>query len=479
MPNPISTFLEDEHIHVWGDLDVQLTFERFREEGGDLKADVQPQSVAGNGYLPPEKLNLSSGRSIKMYANTLGGRGLLDADTWFECLTTASRLSRERYRTGAPSQRLSEVEWQGRPAFSLAPLWESQGTTIWFGDGGVSKSAHALAGALSIATGLEVIPGCTPLIRGPVLYLDWEANAEIHAQRLAALCAALGIEVPDNIHYMYRTVSLSESIREVRRVVALEEIVAAVVDSVGAAGGGDPERADTLIRAMNGIRALEIPTLAIHHVTKDQKDKSKPFGSVYAPNLARLTWRLDKEQDEGSDTVRVRWTNFKGNNVELIPSRGHGIRFTNDGAGWDRQLSTIEFVQVSGAELPATTRNTLKWQIAELLKTSGALTVTDIADALGVKENGVRAQLSRHKEYFVRTGDAWGLLDQHTGGSVEKERITSKSDARSSDARSAAEGSPIGGPDAPFMLQKIPTEKQQVWWDDNDEDDRINSLAGI
>jgi len=303
-----------------------------------------------------------------------------------------------------------------------------------------------------------------------VLYLDWEANAEIHAQRLAALCAGLGIDVPRDIIYMYRTVSLSESIREIRRVVALEGVVAAVVDSVCAAGGGDPERADTVIRAMNGIRALEVPTIAIHHVTKDQKDKTKPFGSVYAPNLARLTWRLDKEQDEGSEMVRVRWTNFKGNNVELIPSRGHGVRFLNDGEGWDKKLVAIEFTHVDGAELPVSSRNNLKWQIADLLKAGGAMTAGEIAEALDLKPNGIRAQLSRHKDFFVRIGEQWALLDQG--------RNSDAVDARSSDARSAAEGSPIGGPDAPSGVRANEKKEQQMWWDDTDEDERINSLAG-
>lgn len=471
MTDPVTTYLEDEHIHVWADLDVQLTFERFREEGGDLKADVQPQSVSGRGFLPPEKLNLSSGRSIRMYANILGGNGLLDADAWFACLTTASRRSRERHRTGVPAVRLSEVQWERRPNFALAPVWESQGTTIWFGDGGVSKSAHALAGALSVALGVEIIPGCVPMLHGPVLYLDWEANAEIHAQRLAAICSGLGISAPPNIIYMYRTVSLSESIREIRRVVATEGVVAAVVDSVGAAGGGDPERADTIIRAMNGIRSLEVPTVAIHHVTKDQKDKTKPFGSVYAPNLARLTWRVDKEQDEGADTVRVRWTNFKGNNVELIPSRGHGIRFLNDGTGWDKRLVSIEFTQVDGADLPAATRANLKWKIAELLRTVGKLDIAAIAETLEIQPNSVRAQMSRHKDFFVRIGDEWALLGD--------QRITDAHQSHQLDARIASEGSPIGGPDAVESTGGGTRMEPQPWWGDEEDSARIDSLAGL
>lgn len=413
---PRSTYLEDEHIHCWDALDVQLTIERFREERGELKADVQPSSISNQGVLPAEKVNLSSARSIKMYANTLSGHGLLDSEAWFECLTQGCELSKRRYRAGQPSVRLHEVEWRDRPRFVIHPYIEARGTTIWFGDGGVSKSMHALAAAVSVATGSDVIPGGSPRVSGPVIYLDWEADEETHAERLAAVCAGAEIDVPETLIYMRRSASIGESVREIRRVIALEGVVFAVVDSIGAAAGGDPEKAEPIIRAMNAIRALEVPTLALHHVTKDQKDKSKPFGSVYSPNLARLTWRLDKEQDEGAELVRVRLTNFKGNNVRLLTSQGHGLRFVNTD-GEEGYLEEVAFTQVSGLDLPSISkRGTLKYDVARVLRETAGLSLDEVIEATGHKKDSVYRVLRRTPGWFVEQSGRWFLVGNDSDG---------------------------------------------------------------
>lgn len=411
MSEPKATYIEDEYVFVWDDVDVKLTIERFREERGELKADCQPQSASRGGVLPAEKLNLSSARSLKQYANTLGGYGLLDAEQWFALLTQACELSKRRYREGAPAVRLSEVEWQNRAQFVVYPYAEARGTTIWFGDGGVSKSVHLLAACVSVATGLEVIPGGIPRITGACGYFDWEADEATHAERLAAICKALGVEIPNNIFYKRCTATIGESVRELRRLIAAEGLVFAGIDSIGGASGGDVEKAEAVIRTMMGIRALEIPAVGVHHVTKDQKDKTKPFGSVYAPNLARLTWRVDKDQDAGSDLVRVRLTNFKGNNVRLLTSQGHGVRFTNRTAGDEEFLDEVSFTQVSGLALPAVTpRGKVVKSLMRVLRETAGLTFDELVDRSGEKYNSVYSAL-KNRTLFHERGERYYLVD--------------------------------------------------------------------
>lgn len=419
MSEPKATYIEDEYVFVWDDIDIKLTLERFREERGELKADCQPQSASRGGVLPAEKLNLSSARSLKQYANTLGGYGLLDSDQWFEVLTQACELSKRRYREGSPAVRLSEVDWRNRPQFVIYPYIEARGTTIWFGDGGVSKSIHTLAACVSVATGAEVIPGGIPRISGPVLYADWEADEETHAERLAALCKGLEIAVPANIFYKRCTASIGESVRELRRLIASEGVVFAGIDSIGGASGGDVEKADSVIRTMMGIRALEVPALGVHHITKDQKDKTKPFGSVYGPNLARLTWRFDKDQDAGSDLVRVRLTNFKGNNVRLLTSQGHGVRFTNRAVGDEEFLEEVAFTKVSGLALPAVTpRGKVVKSVMRVLRETAGLTYDEIVDRSGEKYNSVYQAL-KNPALFQQQGEQWYLTAIENGNSVD------------------------------------------------------------
>lgn len=417
MSEPRTTYLEDEFRFVWDDLDIEIVIERFREERGELKASAQPQSASGKGFLPPDNITLGSARSIKMYANTLADRGMLAADEWFDVLSKAAALSIKRYREGAPSVVLSDVDLTDRKRFLVWPLIEYGVRTILFGDGGVSKSLHSTALSVAVATGVDVIPGTRVLVTGPVLYLDWEDEAETHAERLAAICAGLGIPVPDNIHYMRRTGSLHESTREIRREIARLGAVLVIVDSVGAACGGDPEKAVDIIKAFDAMRALGVTVLALHHVTKDQKDRTKPFGSVYSPNLARLTWRLDGER--GKDEIYVRAQSFKGNNNGELAPLGHRVGFDADDDG---RLVSVEFSAAADNRVPAAgAGNGLRNKIATAVKTT-PMTVEEIAVEIGTTQPTIRTQLNRHKDWFVKLPDGrWGLRadEAHTSGSYQ------------------------------------------------------------
>lgn len=405
IPAPQATYIEDEYIFLWDALGVELVVERFREDKGAVYADVTPRSATGDGFFPPDKLNLGSARSIKQYANTLGNEGLLSSDEWFHALSQAAKLSLTRYRDGEPSVVLADVEWQGKQRYVIAPYIDRHGTTILFGDGAVSKSIHALSFGISVATGTTIIPNTEVREQGAVLYLDWEADAETHAERLQAICAGHGIEPPTNLHYMRRVGSIASSVREIRREIAMRQVVLAIVDSVGAACGGDPEQAASVIAAMNAIRAFGVPTLAIHHIAKDAKDKTKPFGSVYSPNLARRTWRLDKEQAAGEQAIYVRALNYKANNGRLYESLAHSVRF---GADEDETLHEVVFATTSPGRAPVEGRG-LKNPIASELR-SGPLTVPELALALNAKEDTIRKTLKRWPDWFVQVGDGWALV---------------------------------------------------------------------
>lgn len=413
MSEPTETYLEDEYHFVWSDIDIELVVERVREERGALRADFSPQSVSGRGFLPTQTIDLVSGESAKRYANVLGSR-VLDGDAWFDMITKAQRLTRERYRSGEPSIVLRDVAWSERPRFLVYPLVEDAVRTIIFGDGGVSKSLHAMALAATVATGKPIIPGASaPSRSGAVVYLDWEDEAITHAERLAAICAGAGVPVPDNIVYMRRVGSLHESTREIRREIVRTGAVLAVVDSVGAACGGDPEKSSDVIRAFDAMRALGVAVVAIHHVTKDQKDRTKPFGSVYSPNLARLTWRLDREPGQPGEMF-VRAQSYKGNNVGELPMLGHRVMFETDEA--NGRLASVRFTTAPPSQLPAA-NNSLRNRIGKVLQ-DGALTADLIAGEIGATVPVVRTQLNRHKDWFVHLTDGtWGLVDEaHTSG---------------------------------------------------------------
>ncbi len=406
---PRVTYMEDEYHFAWDAVDIEVIVERIREERGVLKADFQPQSISGTGFLPSQAIDLVSGESAKRYANVLGSR-LLDGDTWFDIITLAQRLTRDRYRSGDPSIVIAEMEWRGRPRFLVDPFIEAGGTAILFGDGGVSKSIHALTLAISVATGTALIPGTEVNVKGPVLYLDWETEPETQAERMEAICAGAEIARPKDVVYMRRTGSIGDSAREIRREIARLGAVLVVVDSVGAACGGDPERADQIIRTFDGMRTLAVPVLAIHHIAKDAKDKTKPFGSVYAPNLARLVWRLDRQQAAGAASVYVTATNYKANNGAISQPQGHRVSFSSADDG---RLSEVLFESTGSGFRPAAATergNGIRNAIGTTLL-GGDLTVEEIARDITASADTVRRTLNRHKDWFTHTEQGkWGLL---------------------------------------------------------------------
>ena len=431
----VPTYLEDEYVYEFPDEGVRLTLERFREERGEVKARCIPENAQGSGFLPSDTINIGSARSQKIYANTLK-----DDDTiagklpWTAMISEVCRDAERRYREGAPSVPLAKVEWRQKARFVVEPWVDAHGTTILFGDGGTSKSLHALALAVSIATGRPVI-GNYPAVQGPVLYCDWEADEETHAERLEAICEGVGIEKPDEVHYMQRAASIGESAREIRKAAAQLGAVLVVVDSLGAAGGGDPEKADTVIRSMNAIRSIAIPTLAITHVTKEQKDKTKPFGSVYAHNLARRTVRIDRDQEEEAAEITVKLTTMKANFGMLERARGHRIQFEN---GDDHRLKTVRFEEAGWGDLPQRSSDaSAKYDIAYAMREAKQpMAVQAIVEITGLKADTVRKTLRRNTEWFSSGRNGWSLSAGQDTDSVPQDMSRSNG--------TALHGSPLG-----------------------------------
>jgi AAA domain-containing protein len=415
--------MEDEHIHSWPALGIQISIERFHEDRNDIKAFVTPQAISGDGYLPPEKVSLESARSLKMYANTLDNYGMLTADEWLALLVPAAKASLERYRSGTPAVFLHAVQYGLRSHYLLEPFIEVGSRGMIFGDGGVSKSLHALAMCISVATGIAIVPNTIVHQQGAVLYLDWEDEAETHAQRLAAICKGAGIDIPENIIYMRRTGSLKETVRAARRAIAANGCIMAVIDSVGAACGGDPERAADVIQTFDSMRALEVAVLAIHHVPKDQKDKTKPFGSVYAPNLVRTMWRLDKSDGQNGQ-IYVRGHHLKFNNTGRVDDIGHSVRFHVDE---NRQLDSVVFTPTHSSQLPPSQERGagVKYGVGTALK-DGPMTVADLAAATGFSGETVRRTLNRDKDWFVNLDQGkidarWALLADETSRDMSRD----------------------------------------------------------
>jgi AAA domain len=152
--------------------------------------------------------------------------------------------------------RFSDMKVPGPRRYLLKDLVLSSYVTLLYGDGGVAKSLLALALAVAVSGGSEEWLG-REVENGPVLYLDFELDAEEQARRVHQLCRGAGLaEPPDGLLYMS---ALGHTAREAftAALEACEEhgVKLLVLDSLGPALQGDAEASRDVISFFQ--RALE------------------------------------------------------------------------------------------------------------------------------------------------------------------------------------------------------------------------------
>ncbi len=239
-----------------------------------------------------------------------------------------------------------------------------------------------------------------------MLYLDWEADRYVHAERLAALGGA-----GEAVYYRRAVGSLPESKDAVRKEIAAQGACFVVIDSWGAARGGDADSSELTIRAFAAARGLGVPWMAIDHLPKNAKDKSKPFGSVYTHNLARLTWRADAVQEEGNPRLVVALKNCKANSGRLWQTLAYELEFDAE----EDALNSLLINHIDLASVPELSdRLPVKQKVINWLKDHRLGTPKDIGDDLGIGEMAARARLNDLAKRGVTVrlpGGAWGLLE--------------------------------------------------------------------
>jgi hypothetical protein len=410
IPAPVAVYSDDLYHFSWPDFGLECILERFNERRDDIQVEltVTMTHPALGGRLFSGRLLLIGPNSRRDVKNVLAER--VDDVDWAGVLEQMCQMARERYRKGEPVVDLYTVEAETRARYLVEPFVLDRAITIIYGDGATAKSS------ISLSWGVHV-----SLHTGPVLYLDWEDDAASHAERLRAICSGLGIEdVGHGIYYQRRSSRLAESVREVKRIVAEHGVSLVIIDSLGMAAG-DPNDSNLVIEAMRAARSLGVAVLCIHHLPKNSLDKSKPFGTVYASNEARLTWLVEKAQEEDTEEFSVLLTNHKSNRSKQHAKRSMKVVFENSA---DDELvcltvkeQRIEQVEAFRSKLPL-------WRhIAAVLRSP--LSTSAIVKALnednrgGVSEAGIRRAINDHKREFVNVGShsaaVWALAEnQHS-----------------------------------------------------------------
>jgi hypothetical protein len=310
--------------------------------------------------------------------------------------------------------RFSDMEVPGPRRYLLKDIVLAAYATLLYGDGGVAKSLLALALAVAVAGDSKKWLG-REVENCPVLYMDFELDAEEQVRRVHQLCRGQGLDTPpEKLLYMS---ALGHPAREAF-TAALEAckehgVGLMVVDSLGPALQGDAEAARDVIgffqKSIEPFRAQGIAILIIDHQSRLQAGQSYQskgaFGSVFKTNLARSVIQAQAtERGEGTLTVRLRQK--KHNFGHLAEPFGVKLSFTE-------QAVSLEAIELDASELAeeATLNSTERVKLA---LENGPAYPWEIAESTGLAVKTVKNVLTglRKKSVVEPTGEVESRTEQ-------------------------------------------------------------------
>jgi DNA-binding transcriptional ArsR family regulator len=225
--------------------------------------------------------------------------------------------------------KLNLVRFVDRPAptardFIVPDLIPRHHPTTLYGWGGTAKSLIALLLSMSVAGGREKFFGREIAVHGPVMYIDFELDADEQHRRVMQLAAGMNMEVPEDLLYVSTLgVRTHEAVEFALSACEEHEAVMVVLDSLGPAMVGDMAAAKDVIEFHNRyiapFKTVGATPLLIDHQARQQAGEGYQskgaFGSAYKEHLSRSLIQVeagDRSAEQGTLNVRLRHkkTNF-------------------------------------------------------------------------------------------------------------------------------------------------------------------------
>lgn len=379
------------YLFEWPDEALRLEIDRVRtERSGDIAGEIAVRSTEPVGLIHHARINLSGTRSRAELAKHLASRTPGRALDWPSMVEFVSVKTIAAFRQGDPAVLLRDIEPPEDDGFLLEPLVPARHPMVLFGDGGSGKSYLALAAAVSIHTGRELL-GMTPSVRRRVAYLDFEYDGWEHRRRLAALLGS-DADLPDLV-YVRCSLPLRDDVDRLRRIVREHAIEYVVVDSVAPACGGEPESAEVALGYFGALRQLGLGSLSVAHNTKSG-DEYRPFGSTFWHNLARSTWFVRGQQEAGNLDLAA--FHRKNNAGPLSPPLSWRVTFGHESTTFE--ATALGDNPELAASLPARQRLVLALEQA-----GRPMTYAELTEETGLPDGTVRSTVHRHSRDLLRT----------------------------------------------------------------------------
>jgi KaiC/GvpD/RAD55 family RecA-like ATPase len=194
--------------------------------------------------------------------------------------------------------------------------------TSIYGEGGIAKSTIALHMCMSIATSQKEWLGHPIDQPSPCLYVDFEMDREEQGTRAGRIAKGMGIEVPDDLHYLWASGFRFSAVFPLI-LDAVDELGVRVtaLDSLGMALEGDALKGAVVIDffrdRIDQLKRRGVSILIVDHQSALRPGASyqskAQYGSVYKGYLSRsrLQLELDERNEAGTRVVvRQNKTNF-------------------------------------------------------------------------------------------------------------------------------------------------------------------------
>src|SRR5215212_9539899 len=289
-------------------------------------------------------------------------------------------------------------------------IWRRHATS-WFGEGGVAKSLLALHLGLTVAAESRSYWMAFAVKTVPVLYVDFELDADEQHRRALDLAAGMGLKgIPENFYYLSAaTLSPLEAFEIAAEECRRLDIGLVVVDSVGFALEGDSETARDVLgffrECIQPLKDAGASPLLIDHqakIIKGEKYSDKQaFGSVYKTNAVRSSFQIRGLSEQGEITATF---THKKNNFGW-KEKDFSLKIVFDS---EAGRTTVERLD---APMPNPDRQPSKKELVlKAIEELGRATSETIARKTGIPTQTVRNAISdlAHEGAIVDTGEKQG-----------------------------------------------------------------------
>lgn len=317
----------------------------------------------------------------------------------------------EAYRAGDPGCELEVFEGNEStrvvPQYALDPLVLKGVPSIIYGDKGCHKTTLSLTAAACMLTDWHDNPFGFSL-NGQAYrtaLLDYESNQDLTIYTLQRI--RKGCDIPYfSLFYRHCTAPLADDVEAVAKFLADHKIDVAIIDSLGAACGGDlfkPEPALRFFEALRQLRTTGCATsLIIAQNSKGEEGKKTIFGTTFFTYYARNIFEVKKygNFDEKVESY-VALINTENNYTAKHDPMGFHLTYP---AG----AIKIESTHVTLAQL--TEKANVQNKITAVLReANGEMSLEDLCRAVGTGKDTLSVLLNKLKNKGLVTSTKRGV----------------------------------------------------------------------